>query len=259
MNGKKLLLYLLLLAFLSSMAAAIPVLKDGLPSDLPSNATVNISEYVQEVQTYPAQPGRYAIERTHPETVKIGSELTISLKVTNMGESRPDVKVYEDLRPGLDYQNPYEIGYHEYEALKIPYYVWSLTLNPASSQTITYRAIPKNVGMIAFPSAIVTDDAGNRAESAATYLKVLCVPNAVCDPGENTFYCPEDCPSGGADDLCDGMQDNRTDPDCQAGYDPDAGPEPTTSAPTTTKASLSSPLCILAAGIALLILLQRRG
>lgn len=258
MNGKQLLLYLLL-ALLCGGVAAIPVLKDGPPSDLPPNATVNISEYVQEIQTLPVQQGRYAIERTHPEKVTIGSEIIIYLKVTNLGESRADVRVYEDLRPGLEYQNPYEIRYHEFESLRIPYYTWSLTLNPRSSQTLTYRAVPKNVGMIAFPSAIVADDAGNRAESATTYLRVLCSPNGVCDPGENTLFCPEDCPSGSADDLCDGMQDNRTDPDCQAGYDPDSGPASTTPAPSPTKAPLPGALCILAAGIALMILRRGKG
>jgi putative hemolysin len=35
-----------------------------------------------------------------------------------------------------------------------------------------------------------------------------------CGTMENTANCPSDCPSGGADDYCDGLRDRRCDPDC---------------------------------------------
>jgi hypothetical protein len=247
---------ILAVLLLCSGAAAIPVLEGGLPPDLPENATVEIGEDIQEVETLPVQTGDFAIERIHPGTTTPGSEITISLKVTNRGTKSAEVRVYEDLRPGLKYPDTYEIGYHVYEALRIPYYTWTLSLGPGASKTLTYRAVPEAVGMVAFPSAIVTDAYGNRAESAATYLRVECSPNGVCDPGENTLFCPEDCPSGSADDLCDGIRDDRIDPDCQAGYDPDAGPA--TTIPPTTEAPVGIGVVLLAImGVALLFARKR--
>ena len=249
---------ILALLLLCSGAAAIPVLEEGPPSDLPENATVEIREDIQEVVTLPVQTGDFAIERRHPALATPGSEIAISLKVTNRGTKSAEVRVYEDLRPGLQYSGTQEVGYHVYEALRIPYYTWTLSLGPGASETITYRAVPGSVGMIAFPPAIVTDAFGNRAESAATYLRVECAPNGVCDPGENTFFCPEDCPSGSADGLCDGIRDDRIDPDCEAGYDPDAGPV-TTVPPTTQEVPLSYTLILPAVLIALLMMLRRKG
>ena len=248
---------ILAVILLCSGAAAIPVWEGDLPPDLPENATVEIREDIQEAVTMPVPTGKLAVERSHPATTTPGSEITISLKVTNRGTESAEVRVYEDLRPGLKYSDTYEIGYHVYEALRIPYYTWSLSLGPGASETLTYRAVPEAVGMIAFPPAIVNDASGNRTESAATYLRVECAPNGVCDSGENTFFCPEDCPSGSADDLCDGIRDQRIDPDCQAGYDPDAGPA-TTVPPTTQEVPLSCILFIPAILIALLLITRRK-
>ena len=41
--------------------------------------------------------------------------------------------------------------------------------------------------------------------------------------GEDYSTCPEDCPSGGADEYCDGIRDNICDPNCVEfeEYDPD--------------------------------------
>lgn len=46
----------------------------------------------------------------------------------------------------------------------------------------------------------------------------LCNNDGTCDVsnGENFLSCPADCPSGGSDDLCDGVFDGTCDPDCEA-------------------------------------------
>ncbi len=48
-----------------------------------------------------------------------------------------------------------------------------------------------------------------------------------CGMPEDTLSCPVDCRSGGWDKLCDGIRDNRCDPDCPDGLnDPDCGGVP---------------------------------
>jgi hypothetical protein len=41
-----------------------------------------------------------------------------------------------------------------------------------------------------------------------------CNTNRICDSGENYNNCPNDCPSGGLDGLCDRAWDGICDPDC---------------------------------------------
>ena len=50
---------------------------------------------------------------------------------------------------------------------------------------------------------------------------LTCNGNGECESGENSQNCPLDCPSGGADGYCDRMWDNKCDPDCAEGDDPD--------------------------------------
>jgi hypothetical protein len=45
--------------------------------------------------------------------------------------------------------------------------------------------------------------------------------NGVCNVNENHRSCPRDCPSGGRDDDCDEVEDERCDPDCMGEKDPD--------------------------------------
>jgi len=48
-----------------------------------------------------------------------------------------------------------------------------------------------------------------------------------CGLPENARSCTADCPTGGRDNLCDGIRDGRCDPDCPGGSgDPDCGGPP---------------------------------
>jgi putative hemolysin len=43
----------------------------------------------------------------------------------------------------------------------------------------------------------------------------------ICGIPENYKTCPADCPSGSSDGYCDGVKDEKCDPDCTAKQDPD--------------------------------------
>jgi len=65
-------------------------------------------------------------------------------------------------------------------------------------------------------------------EVEVTQLMNLSFVESICGDGscgllENFSTCPQDCPSGGIDDYCDGIDDWQCDEDCleSGGYDPD--------------------------------------
>lgn len=139
-----------------------------------------------------------------------------------------EIKIFvsETHRPGIEYVDPIEIKYLQYQALKVPYYSWDITLPAEGSKEIVYHIKPQNIGMITFSPAVVNDEYGNVFESNPTNIKITCNPNGKCDPGENYLFCPEDCTTGIADGICDGVKDGRIDPDCAEGVDPDYAAAP---------------------------------
>ncbi len=57
---------------------------------------------------------------------------------------------------------------------------------------------------------------------ALNFTETVC-GDSTCGLPENFSSCPEDCPAGGWDDYCDGLDDGKCDPDCKErkGPDPD--------------------------------------
>tara|TARA_Y100000310_G_scaffold344863_1_gene460091 strand:- start:617 stop:1714 length:1098 start_codon:yes stop_codon:yes gene_type:complete len=49
----------------------------------------------------------------------------------------------------------------------------------------------------------------------------ICNSNGMCNNGENSQNCPQDCLTGKKDGLCDGYKDKICDPDCSGTDDPD--------------------------------------
>jgi len=226
MTLKRFLAAVTAILILSSIVSAIPLFRDNLPSNLSAGANVSVAENILEKPQTTAHPTSLSVERIHPVNATPASLITVTLKVSNRGNERVRARLYEDQRPGVQYPDSLSVRYHNYEALKIPYYLWELTLEPGSTQTVSYHIKPEGVGTIAFTAAMLSDEFGNQVESKMTSIRVSCIPNGVCDAGENTIYCPEDCPSGSSDGYCDGSPDGKIDPDCVYGYDPDAGEEP---------------------------------
>jgi hypothetical protein len=257
----RILLVAAALLVLCGSVNAISLLKDEPPPGLPSGANVTIAEHIQEKPQIPAHATSLSVERVHPANSTPETDITITLKVSNRGNERVRVRLTEDQRPGLVYPDSMPVKYHNYEAMKIPYYSWDLTLDPGTARTISYRVKPEAVGIIAFTAALLTDEYGNQAESAMTSIRVSCIPNGVCDAGENTIFCPEDCPSGGSDGFCDGFPDGKTDPDCLPGADPDSGltPSPTPAA-IPTKQGLPGPsAAVTLATVAVALFLVQRS
>lgn len=256
MTIQQFLLIAVALLFLCSSANAISLFKDGLPSNLTAGANVTIAENIQLKPQTTVHATSLSVERINPANATPASLITIMLKVSNRGNERGKVRLSEDLRPGVQYPDPIALHYHTYEALKIPYYSWDLTLEPGATRTITYHVKPEAVGMIAFTAALLTDEYGNQVESAMTSIRVSCIPNGICDAGENTIFCAQDCPQGGSGGICDGAPAGKIDPDCIQGYDPDAGEQP--AATTTKKGLLPGPsVAVTIAVLALVFLVAR--
>ena len=68
--------------------------------------------------------------------------------------------------------------------------------------------------------------------------------DGVCDANENFKNCPDDCPSGGKDNYCDGVKDGKCDPDCSAEEDIDC-----------KKPGFDMKLLLIIAGVIILILI----
>ncbi len=75
-----------------------------------------------------------------------------------------------------------------------------------------------------------------------------------CTMAENTASCARDCPTGGSDGYCDGMQDGKCDTDCPAGGDADC------KSAATSKPFLSSLpwIALVAVGGAALFFARKR-
>lgn len=232
MTKRQCLLAAVFVLALIGSVTAISLFKEMPPAGMPADANVTLGESVQEQPQIPFHMTQISVERIHPADATPASVVAINLRVTNRGNERVNAMLDEDQRPGCVYTDSYPVFYHNYEAMKIPFYRWNLTLEPGSTRTITYHIQPEGVGMIAFTSARLVDEYGNQVESGMTSIRVACIPNGVCDAGENAIYCPEDCPKGGGDGYCDGSPDGKIDPDCMQGYDPDTAETP---APIPTK------------------------
>jgi len=220
-NIKYLFLSFLVFTFLlRNEILAIEPFKEEPPVDLPPGAIPTEVEVLQPVEEVIKKDTKLVIERIHPEQIKTEETIEVALRITNYSPEKVKFFVTEFHQPGLEYPDQIEVKIRQYQGLRVSYYRWEKTLEPGEEIEIKYHLKPKGLGMILFSPAVVNDEYGNTFESSPTTLKITCRANKKCDAGESYIFCPEDCQTGSADNVCDGVDDGRCDPDCLKGADP---------------------------------------
>ncbi len=196
---------------------------DNWPDEVPRDADViENASVVEYIATERLETG-LEIERSVPEAVLPGEPFTVELFVSNPTDEGLSILVVDPVRPGLSYLSAPEPALFHYDGLAVRLLQWR-TVVPANGMVdYSYRAVATGPGALSLAPATVSDPYGNVYESAMSIIEVGCHPNGACDGGETYLSCPEDCPTGSEDDLCDGVADGRVDPDCVGGADPDAG------------------------------------
>jgi hypothetical protein len=173
------------------------------------------------------------VTKTAKHTIVIGEVLEVKIVITNLENYEIPVSVKEHITNAdpVDPPNFYEREKCPYTfCIEPDYYMWNVTLPSNSTYTITYKIKPLSFGNFVIPPTEVKTLSGETFYSDSLAIIVQCKSNGKCESnlGENYFTCPEDCPSGSADNVCDLIKDGKCDPDCEPGTDPDC------LAPTTT-------------------------
>lgn len=185
------------------------------------------------------------VVKNSTKDIQFGDILEVSVKINNLENSDIQVNVKEHIanadpiQPGSfsTEKCPYKI------CIEWPYYEWNITLPSLSAYTITYKIKPKTIGIFSIGPTEVQTSSGQVFESDTLVVNVHCISNGICeqDKGENYFTCPEDCPSGSRDGVCDLIKDGRCDSDCAPGADADCLGSTTTSVSTTTTTTVILP------------------
>jgi hypothetical protein len=123
------------------------------------------------------------------------------------------------------------------EGFDLWYYEWHVLLAPGQTTHLAYWLVPRQPGLYVIPPAQVLMN-GQVYNTASWTITVQCQADRACKAaeGENVLTCPDDCPSGAQDSICDGVLDGKVDPDCEAGADPDEGAIATQPTPGPTPA-----------------------
>jgi hypothetical protein len=166
------------------------------------------------------------VTKTAKHTIVVGEILEIRIVINNLENYEIPVSVKEHVSNAAPVDPP---SFHERE--KCPYtfctepdyYMWNVTLPSNSTYTIIYKIKPLSFGNFIIPPTEVKTLSDETFYSDSLTITVQCKSNGKCEPNlsENYFNCPEDCPSGSADNVCDLIKDGRCDPDCEPGTDLD--------------------------------------
>ncbi len=161
------------------------------------------------------------VEKEVVGSAVIGQVITVKIRVYNDIDKTLDVKVLERTLPEFEYLDEELIKKVELEGLEYLHLEWSLKIPPKSQREVTYRIVPKSLGTYYLPrTEVITPDAVYYSELSKIYVE--CDGDGFCNTTiENSLNCPQDCPTGIKDGVCDAAKDNRVDPDCDEGVDPD--------------------------------------
>ncbi len=178
-------------------------------------------ETVQEASP-PLAPANLDVQKSvDPAEIALGQQLSFAIEITNRESVPVTVLVRETFIPGVDYDLEPQVG--NFEAFRYEYHDWRFELAAGASRVIEFTASPQSVGYYTFlPSSITAG--GSSYQAASRLVKVVCVADGSCGAGESYLFCPDDCSTGIADGICDQVSDDRSDPDCVSGADPDFNP-----------------------------------
>ncbi len=161
------------------------------------------------------------VERDVQERAVIGETITVKIRVSNDLDRTLNVNIVEKTIPEFEYLDKELIKKVKLEGLEYLYLEWSLKVPPNSQKEVTYRIAPKRIGTYYLPKTeVIASNAIYYGELSR--IVVECDGDGFCNTTiENALNCPQDCPTGMKDGVCDAAKDNRVDPDCKEGVDPD--------------------------------------
>jgi hypothetical protein len=164
--------------------------------------------------------GGVDIYRVAPDSAFIGHKTWVALVFENTASESKTIALNESLASGAGFNQSdakyIQTAYGE----KIWYYEWRITLEPKANTSVAYWLMPKAAGTyVISPATVIINGQSFRLKSHA--IEVRCNTNQVCEAGENYMNCPEDCPTGSADGICDGAADGKCDSDCETANDAD--------------------------------------
>lgn len=164
------------------------------------------------------------VTRDAPSTARYGELIRINISITNHFDHTLTVQVEEQVAQAdaVDPKPEIPTASSNVIAIRPPHLNWSISLDSGETKSVHYVIQPKTVGWYSLSRTKVI--AGNAAFfSNTSTIIITCNANLVCEPdfGENARNCAADCPSGGADNLCNRARDGYCDPDCEPGADLD--------------------------------------
>jgi hypothetical protein len=164
--------------------------------------------------------GKVSIERIMPEQGTVGQKLWILFSLENTGPSPVNVSLTEMLG---------DVEFNESEATAVEtlynktywFYEWEISLDAYENASVRYWIIPKYPGAYPISPAEVILNNISVYDLRESEITVRCNANSLCEAGETYLNCPEDCPTGSSDGICDGAKDGVCDLDCTPESDSD--------------------------------------
>ena len=160
--------------------------------------------------------------------ITLGETVQVGIGVKNLSRSSVSVIVRESFIPGVVYLG-LKAKEGRYEGFQFLYHEWKVEIEAGGTKNIVFEVRPESIGRFDFAGMSVVSSGKVFRDldiaKLSTIVKVVCAPDGICGAGENTLFCPQDCPTGSRDGVCDRVSDDVGDPDCTAGEDPDFVPK----------------------------------
>jgi len=156
------------------------------------------------------------VVKDYPQEINLGDIMEIKLYISNSYSIKKEFIITENLPQNIEIIEPLETSTKINDGLKIKYYNWKTSISPNSIKEIVYKIKPLSLGAYIIKSTEVADTSDSKIfMSNPASFDVKCSPNNQCDAEENSVNCPEDCPAGADDGICNYKADGFCDPDCE--------------------------------------------